>query len=201
VVAVPEATPQGSTGAPSNTAKWEAWYEGVDAPRAYGDTVTYRLGAEFLSSCETVEDWGCGLGWMRNFVPPERYTGVDGSSSRFADRVADLADYRSTADGIFMRHVLEHDYRWERILENAIASFRRRFVLVTFTPYGVETREIAFHEDPGVPDISFAKEDLTSHFRGLRWQEQTYATDTQYGTETVYLVERVSEPDGGDHGV
>lgn len=183
-----------------NTARWAHRYAGVDAPQPYGDSVTYRVGAEFLADCGSVEDWGCGLGWLRNFVPADRYVGVDGSASRFADRVVDLETYRSDADGIFMRHVLEHNYRWERILDNALASFRHRFVLVTFTPYGETTREIAFNDDPGVPDLSFAKGDLTRHLAGLGWREETYVTDTQYGTETVYLVERPPQPPGGRPG-
>lgn len=194
----PRSSGGGGDAAAANTAKWEGWYAGVETPRPYGDTSTYRKGAEFLSDCGTVEDWGCGLGWMRNFVPADRYVGVDGSASRFADRVVDLETYRSDVDGVFMRHVLEHNYRWEKILENALASFRHRFVLVTFTPYTETTREIAFNEDPGVPDISFAKEDLTRHFVGLSWREETFATDTQYGTETIYFVERRAEPTAED---
>lgn len=183
-----------------NTAKWDAWYQDVQARRPYGDTVTYRLGAEFLAPCTTIEDWGCGLGWMRNFVPKDRYLGVDGSNSRFADRIVDLESHTSDVDGIFMRHVLEHNYGWERILANAVSSFRRRLVLVTFTPHGATTHELVFHDDPGVPDLSFAKRDLTAHFAGLRWREETYETDTQYGTETVFFVERVPEDDGRGPG-
>lgn len=174
----------------SNAGKWELWYTGVQDARPYGDTITYQLGAAFLSDCMTVEDWGCGMGWMRRFVPASRYIGIDGSRSSFVDRVADLETYTSDVHGIFMRHVLEHNYAWEKTLQNALASFRRRFVLVTFTPHGETTHEMAYEEDPGVPDISFAKSDITKHFEGLAWREETYSTDTQYGTETVFFVER-----------
>jgi hypothetical protein len=174
----------------SNAGKWESWYAGVHDRRPYGDTITYEVGAAFLSDCATVEDWGCGAGWMRQFVPAARYVGVDGTHSAFVDRVSDLETYTSDVDGIFMRHVLEHNYGWQAILKNALSSFRRRFVLVTFTPHGETTHEITFLSDPGVPDISFAKNDLTRHFDGLAWREETYWTDTQYGTETVFFVER-----------
>jgi len=190
----PRPSSDGQDRTTGNTGKWQSLYAGVESPRAYDDTVTYRLGAEFLSGCDTIEDWGCGLGWMRNFVPADRYVGIDGSYSRFADRLVDLETYRSDAAGIFMRHILEHNYGWERILQNALASFGERFVLVTFTPYADTTREIAFHDDPGVPDISFARADLTRHFAGLTWREETYATDTQYGTETIYFIERPPRP-------
>jgi hypothetical protein len=44
------------------------------------------------------------------------------SSPRCAE-VVDLAHYRSNVPGIFMRHILEHNYEWARILDNALASF------------------------------------------------------------------------------
>jgi hypothetical protein len=175
----------------SNRARWDAWHQSVNSPQPYGDTITYRLGADFLSSCEVVEDWGCGLGWMRNFIPAERYVGLDGSASRFADRIVDLEMYTSDVDGIFMRHVLEHNYAWEQLLLNALSSFRRRFVLVTFTPHGETTHVLDYEEDPGVPTISFAKTDITKQFDGLVWRDETYATDTHYRTETIFYVECV----------
>lgn len=174
----------------SNLGKWERWYANLSSPQPYGDTATYQLGANFLEPCEAIEDWGCGKGWMRNFVDEGAYVGVDGSWSRFADRITDLETYTSDVDGIFMRHVLEHNYGWEKILANAVASFRQRFVLVTFTPHGEETHEIAFADDPGVPDLSFAKADLTAHFGGLTWTDETLVSATQYGTETIFYVAR-----------
>ncbi len=174
----------------SNLGKWDRWYSMVDETQPYGLTETYKLGAAFLADCATVEDWGCGKGWFRRLVPAGRYRGIDGSSTPFADEVVDLAVYRSNVEGIFMRHVIEHDYRWSEILANAVASFTRRLVLVVFTPFGAETREIAFADDPGVPDISFCKEDLLAYFAGLRVTTDDLVTDTQYGVETIFKVER-----------
>jgi hypothetical protein len=182
----------------SNTAKWESWFGSQEGAFPFGDTITYQLGADFLSDCDVVEDWGCGAGWMRKFVPAERYIGLDGSPSRFSDRVVDLETYRSDVSGIFMRHVLEHNYRWESILENALVSFRHRFVLVTFVPHGEVTRVVGHHELLGVPDISIAKGDIIGHFTDVLWRDETLTTETQYGTETIFFVERVSAP--SDHG-
>jgi hypothetical protein len=61
----------------SNTGKWEAWYADVDHARLWRHH-TYQLGAAFLSDCTTAADWGCGMGWMRRFVPAPRYIGIDG---------------------------------------------------------------------------------------------------------------------------
>lgn len=175
----------------SNVGKWSRWYGLLgDEPEPYGDTITYQAGAEWLAECPQVEDWGCGKGWMSRFVEPARYRGLDGSYSRFADEVVDLALYRSQTPGLFMRHVLEHDYRWRDILDNAVASFTDRMVLVLFTPLQKETRELAFNPDPGVPDIGFAKRDITDRFGDVVWKAKTVETRTQYGSETSFYLRR-----------
>lgn len=169
----------------SNVGLWDRWYADLSEPAAYGDDTTYLLGAEFLTDCPLIEDWGCGKGWFRTFVHPDRYRGVDGSRTPFADVTADLATYRSEVPGVFLRHVLEHDYRWEAILANAAASATERLAVILFTPLGEATREIAFAEDPGVPDISFALDDLLAHLTAFTVTVETLTTATQYGTETI----------------
>lgn len=173
----------------SNLGKWERWYAIAEEPAAYGSEETYKLGAEFLKDCPLVEDWGCGLGWMRQFIPGE-YVGIDGSKSPYVDKVVDLATYRSQTPGLFMRHVLEHDYRWRQILQNAVDSFTHRTVLVIFTPLQDETQTLNFAEDPGVPDIGFCLEDLAEFFTGTIWRHETLETSTQYGTETIFYLEK-----------
>jgi len=159
-------------------------------PEPYGDTTTYQLGADWLADCPLVEDWGCGKGWLRTFIPADRYRGIDGSVSLFVDEVADLAVYRSEVAGVFIRHVLEHDYRWPAILDNAAASAQERLVVILFTPPADTTHEIAYAADPGVPDIAFCLEDLTDRLEGFTWNTAQYETATQYGIETVILAER-----------
>lgn len=175
-----------------NLGKWDRWYRGLTDPQPYGDDTTYREGADFLAPCRLVEDWGCGKGWMSQFVPPERYRGIDGSATPFAAEVADLATYRSEVPGIFMRHVLEHDHRWADILEGAVASFTERLCVVLFTPLAAATAQIAWNEDPGVPDISFHLPDLLAIITGAEVTHETMATATQYGTETVICATRVT---------
>lgn len=176
----------------TNVGKWDRWYHGLSEPQPYGDTVTYQAGADWLAGCELIEDWGCGKGWMRHFVPADRYRGIDGSHSPFADEVVDLTTYRSDVPGVFMRHVLEHNYDWSRILDNAVTSARERLFLVLFTPLVGTTREIAYAEDPGVPDIAFHLPDLTDHIRaaGFDWDAESIDTATQYGTETMVRCQR-----------
>jgi hypothetical protein len=169
-----------------------AWkYEELDRFH-YGDDVTYEKGMAFLDGHGTIEDWGCGFGHARQFVRKSRYVGVDGSA-KSADKIADLREYASDADCIFMRHVLEHNVDWKRILENAVASFRRRMALIIFTPFSESTRVIrttATVTSVPVPDISFRKADLTEHFANLKCREEAVATDTEYGLEHVFYIEK-----------
>jgi glycosyltransferase involved in cell wall biosynthesis len=158
----------------------------------YGDDVTYRKGMSFLAGHGLIEDWGCGFSHARAFVTASLYRGIDGSSPR-ADVIVDLREYRSDANCIFMRHVLEHNADWRRILANAVASFRKRMVLVIFTPFAESTRQVkttvGFTSVP-VPDISFCREDLTSFFQCCTWSEESVRSDTEYGIEHVFYLEK-----------
>lgn len=175
----------------SNLGKWDRWYAIMgDQPEPFADTETYAIGARFLEGLK-VEDWGCGKGWMREFIPPGRYRGIDGSRSPFADAIVDLAEYRSTTEAVFMRHVIEHDWRWPQILANAVASFTHRMVLVLFTPMASETHDMEWEPDPGVPNISFAAVDIERVIRTTA-PDATFlsapAGGAKYGPETVYLI-------------
>jgi hypothetical protein len=172
--------------------RWEPWYQSAQAPRAYGDTLTYEKAAAFLGGLESVEDWGCGLAWFRRYLPQTvRYRGIDGSRSRFADHVADLRHYTSQAEGILLRHVLEHNEEWETILANALRSFTKRLVIVLFTPFAETTRQIGYNSGLGVPDIAFCKDELTRRFTPHRWSlEENLETRTQYGVEHVFYLEK-----------
>lgn len=175
----------------SNLGKWDAWYRAADGKAPYGDTESYRIGADFLEDCVTVEDWGCGRGWFTNFRP-RNCVGLDGSRSPFADRIVDLETYTSDVDGIFMRHVLEHNYRWRTILANALASFRKKMVLAIFTPWSDgETREIRFVERVGVPDIAFRQGDIVDMLEGLDWElRELRSAQVIYGQEHLFLIAR-----------
>lgn len=172
----------------SNMGKWDPWYSELEKPEPYGDSTTYELGAAFLRDCEVVEDWGCGRGWLRNYIAPERYRGLDGSYSRFADRIVDLCGYRSSVDGVFIRHVLEHNYNWRPILSNAIAAAQRRLVLIIFTPFGESEKELAYCEAVGVPDLSLRRSDVIESFGNRTWSTTRLKTATHYEYETVFFV-------------
>jgi hypothetical protein len=175
----------------SNVGKWDKHYAGVTKSMHYGDSPSYRIGGDWLADCPVVEDWGCGLGWFRHFCK-RGYRGVDGTHSRFADVVADLATYTSDVDGIFMRHVLEHNFNWQRILANACNSFRQRMALVIFTPFGeAESTQLSWEEEYDVPTLALNQDTLESHFEPFQWSSVTVESpETFYGSEYIYLLER-----------
>ena len=192
------AGPQASPRNESNAGKWDVWYQDLKAGdenvRLYGEALTYHMAASFFADIDEVEDWGCGAGGFRRFFQG-RYVGVDGSKTPFADKVADLCDYRSSSEAILLRHVLEHDYNWSTILQNAVASFRKKLCLVLFTRFSDRTVEIAHNRHLGldVPDLSFSRADIERHFSDLRFRlVQGLETKTQYGIEHVYFVWQTS---------
>ena len=171
----------------SNLGRWDRWYAGVTTPAPYGDVRSYQVGAAFLSDCALVEDWGCGRGWLRQYVRSQ-YRGIDGSASPFADSIADLCHHRSDVDGVFLRHVLEHNREWRSILTNALASVRRRCVIVLFTPLAAEEAEMAWNADVGVPDLALPRPELESALSQYSWTAMTKASHTLYGEETIALI-------------
>lgn len=169
--------------------KWAGWYSGLAEPQAYGDDQTYHMGERFLRG-HSVEDWGCGKGYFST-VHVGKYTGIDGTATPFADVVADLREYTSVTEGLFMRHVLEHNLEWERVLENAVNSFTYKMVLILFTPMSDHTHQIAWNPGVEVPDMSFSHNDIMSKFSDdiqVGWEDVD--TATQYGIERVYWLKK-----------
>ena len=155
---------------------------------AYDEDTSYRRGIAFLDGHGTIEDWGCGTGYAKKFVKASRYVGIDGSDSPYCDVKADLQDYRSSPDCIFMRHVLEHNWGWRSILRNAVNSFRYRMVLVTFTPFQDDELKIA--DNDGIPDLSLVKQEVLGFFARMTVVEEIVASKTEYGEETLFYVEK-----------
>lgn len=172
-----------------------AEYVGGAAIRPFGDTTTYERGLGWLDEvCETIEDWGAGLAWGRQYVKKAQYKAIDHSpsSAKFVDEVSPLDVWQSDPDGIFMRHVLEHNWGWRDILENALVSFAKRMVLVTFTPFSAGD---SFPNRPaGDPylDLSINRTELTDMMGTLLVRDEQLATDTQYRQEHMFFLSRES---------
>lgn len=119
--------------------RWDQVYAGAKEPAPYGDTYTYDIGVSWLAGCRVVEDWGCGYGWFAHKRGTARTVSVDGSATPFADVEDDLRTRDTQVEGIFLRHVLEHNAGWDVLLRNACQSFTRRMCVVIFTPFVGQT--------------------------------------------------------------
>ena len=179
----------------SNTGKWGKWYKNRSRPTFYGDQTTYKIAADFFHNVEEVEDWGCGGGGFRLFCPKYvRYRGIDSTSNPYVDLVADLCEYRSSVEGILLRHVLEHNADWQSLLRNAVASFSRKLCIVLFTPFSSTTKNLYTHELLNVPNISFRKEDLTGFFVDLDWELiENIQTRSEFNSEHVFYIQKSAE--------
>lgn len=143
----------------TNLNKWNYSKLTSENYRFYGKKLTYQLGNDFLKDCDIVEDWGSGGGGFLSFRADA--VGVDGSASPFTKKHADLVTYKSICDGIFMRHVLEHNYEWKNILDNALNSFTKKMCLITFIPFSYKTTLISFAKNK-VPNLSLGFEEFLS---------------------------------------
>lgn len=166
--------------------RWD--YASTTAPSPYGDEASYRKAIEFLDGHGVIEDWGCGTGYAKRFIMKSEYIGIDASPSPFTDKLVDLRTYISNTDCILMRHVLEHNYGWKQILKNAVQSFRKRMVLVVFTPFAAEEVKIADYD--GIPDLKLRKTDLIDLVQGLAVSEEAITSDTQYGAEHIFYLQK-----------
>lgn len=133
--------------------RWEKGYTTMTEPKCYGDEEGYVEAAAWLDDLDTVEDWGCGGAYARRFFKHASYLGIDGSKSPLNDITEDLLKRDSKPDGILMRHVLEHNLRWKRLLTNAHKCAQKRLLVVMFTDWGPAT---IYPTDPdGIPCIEF----------------------------------------------
>jgi hypothetical protein len=178
----------------------ELWgYEDRDPAdvHPFGDETTYVMGLGWLyRECETVQDWGAGPAYGRRFCPEGKsYFAVDGSptSEPFVDLVCELSAWRPDPkpDGIFMRHILEHNNTgWKDLLAHALDSCTKRFCLVIFTPFtGAATRPMRPAGDR-YWDLTFNFAELTQQFGDRRWRTEALPTGTQYGSETLFYIEQ-----------
>ena len=168
----------------------------------YADPATAEVAGLFLnpSLVKTVEDWGCGRGGFADFLDKKQtYVGVDGSKSPFADKIADLTGYTSKIEAIHMRHVLEHNPEWKKILCNALKSFNKYMVLTIFTPYQNKTKIINEYDNfnnTGISmcDIGFSREDIVECFGEIPFFAiENLTTDSQYNIEHMFFLSKIED--------
>jgi|SRR5208282_1586206 len=168
-------------------------YDPDNVPAIYGTETYEKPLAWLLETCDSIEDWGCGYAYAKRYVPGGKYFGVDGSpeAAPYADKITDLTTYTTSVDGIFIRHILEHNHGWRDVLMNAVDSFTKRLVLIMFTPFGKYTTPMV---NNALVDYSFRKDEITDYFKGLSVREEYLVTNTQYHHEHIFYVEK-NEPE------
>lgn len=155
--------------------------------KRYGQDLSYELAADWLKGCAEVADWGCGGGRFKTFLPASvRYIGIDGTPQQAASVIADLAVCSRPSDGILLRHVVDNTPAWRSVLRNAMASFTRRLVVVTYTPDVNITR--IDRVESGWPVWHFNPSDLREEMGLARKREIM----TPAAPERVYLLERAA---------
>lgn len=155
--------------------------------RRYGSLESYRIAAAWLKPCRRIADWGAGGAHFRSFLPAAMsYTAIDGTPQIGTDIVADLATFTEPADGILLRHVVDNTPEWRAVLRNAVKSFGRRLVVVTYTPDVNVTRVDRY--ESGWPVWHFNPSDLREEMGIFRVREVMTAA----APERVYLLERAS---------
>jgi len=87
-----------------------------------------------------------------------------------------------------MRHVLEHNWTWPTILENALASFRDRMALIIFTPFAETTTEIA-HVN-GICELSLNRTEVQKALEPFAVRREEITSQTRYGAEVLFYIER-----------
>lgn len=158
--------------------QWTEYSKGIQRP--YGEVRSYIEAAKFLDIPNTtVEDWGCGWGYARQFFKHAKYIGVDGSQSAYCDVVDDLRTRVSSADGILLRHVLEHNIMWQWVLQSAIRAANSRICLVFFLPFA-NIPNVARDPKPGVVVVHMVERDVESILSGWSIEKVTTGSPNNY---------------------
>lgn len=167
----------------SNVKKWDRFHWKPN-PQSVLNVPSMIKGAEFLQDCKTVQDWGTGEGIFKNFRVDA--LGVDGSDTPGADlKYVDLTTYETNCEGIFLRHVLEHNYEWKKILHNVLKSASKKVCVVMFIPFiDGETKEQHFYP-MGVPDLAIGRQEFLDI---LAEYPVTYETEKLYGSDNEEMV-------------
>lgn len=183
---------------------WDAWwpelYSEYEKPKAYpGSDDSYEMAGEYLAGNDTIEEWGCATTWGKQFLDSP-YRGVDGGPSEWVDEVADLTTYRSKADKILIRHVLEHNWEWRQILQNVVGSFQDRAVIILFIPLGTHDINRSFEhradKAPSPPGLQMDEESFWYELRNCNlYFDTTLSNNTPpFGYERVIGINKNGEP-------
>ena len=185
---------------------WENFWKGRNSKNEYSNSKesnkTMLLSAEIFknNNVKSIEDWGCGNCVFRYYLDKDiKYIGIDGSNTSYQDKIEDLTQYTSKSDGVYIRHILEHNDEYKKILENAIMSFENTLILVLFTPFtnknNTEILTTCNLEGRIIPDIAFNKNYIISLIEQNRCSYQlieNIESKTSYKFENIFIIKHLN---------
>lgn len=165
----------------TNMSSYGKWTGDLAKPKRYGENETYQLAAEFLDGHGVIEDWGCGRQWFKRYVTKSEYVGVDGSKDRQPDVLDDVITRKTDVSCILLRHVLEHNYNWIKLLKNALNSFNKRMTIVFFMPL-IDTPTECAKEHNEIPYLRINRDEFLQELKDYPFEVK------QVGNETVFNI-------------
>lgn len=186
----------------SRLSLWKNFWTGRDPQYEYNTSKdsnkTMLLSVEIFkqNNVTSVEDWGCGNCVFKHYLDKNvNYTGIDGSNTGYQDKIEDLTNYTSQTEGIYIRHILEHNADYAKILENALVSFTNTLVLVLFTPFINNTNSDVLTtcklEGREIPDIAFNKEHIIDIIKQKKCSYElieNIESNTCYKSENIFII-------------
>ncbi len=150
---------------------WDNIYEG--SPDYYSDIDNpSRIEVtKYIAKGDTVLDLGCGIGTLKALLPDNPYTGIDYSprATRIGGRIhtkgtfmaADARNLKelftdNSFDVVVMRHFLENQEDWKKVLREAHRIANKKVIVVLRGNFCRETRLVEQKEDTWHWDIDQA---------------------------------------------
>ncbi len=183
---------------------WNEFWKNRDPKKEYVNSkesnITMELSSKIFSKYNVtlIEDWGCGNCIFKEYLNNNiKYIGVDGSETGYQNKIEDLTKYVTEADGIYLRHVLEHNDDYKKIFKNALESFNKVFILVLFTPFTsnneIDVLTSCNLKGKIIPDIAFNKKhiiDIIEQNNCSYELLENIKSNTAYKYEQIFVIKK-----------
>lgn len=183
---------------------WNDFWKNRDPKNEYvnskNNNITMELSSKIFSKYNVtlIEDWGCGNCVFKEYLNNNiKYVGVDGSETGYQNKIEDLTKYVTEVDGIYLRHVLEHNGEYKKIFKNALESFNKVFILVLFTPFTsnneIDVLKTCDLKDKKIPDIAFNKKhiiDIIEQNNCSYELLENIKSNTSYKYEQIFIIKK-----------
>lgn len=183
---------------------WNDFWKNRDPKNEYVNSkknnITMELSSKIFSKYNVtlIEDWGCGNCVFKEYLNNNiKYVGVDGSETGYQNKIEDLTKYVTEVDGIYLRHVLEHNGEYKKIFKNALESFNKVFILVLFTPFTsnneIDVLKTCNLKDKPIPDIAFNKKhiiDIIEQNNCSYELLENIKSNTSYKYEQIFIIKK-----------